>query len=90
MMKRAFDISMACLGLLITSPLLVLISILIKLDSHGPVIFRQVRVGKGLNPFKMYKFRTMLHKAPGQGPLLTVGDDARVTRVGREASMDPE
>ena len=46
-------------------------------------LFRQVRVGKGLRPFKMYKFRTMLHKAPTQGLLLTVGDDARVTKVGR-------
>src|SRR6476646_8788693 len=83
MMKRAFDLSVACLGLLITSPLLVLISILIKLDSHGPVIFRQVRVGRGLSPFKMYKFRTMLPKASTQGPLLTIGHDARVTRVGK-------
>ena len=56
MIKRAFDIGVASLGLLFTWPLLVLISILIKLDSHGPVIFRQVRVGKGLRPFKMYKF----------------------------------
>ena len=83
MTKRAFDVSMACLGLLITSPLLVLISIFIKLDSHGPVIFRQVRVGRGLTPFKMYKFRTMVHKAPSQGSLLTIGNDSRVTRVGR-------
>ncbi len=83
MMKRAFDVSVASLGLLITSPLLVFISILIKLDSHGPVIFRQVRVGRGLRPFKMYKFRTMLHKAPTQGSLLTIGHDARVTKVGR-------
>ena len=82
-MKRAFDVSVACLGLLITSPLLVLISLLIKLDSSGPVIFRQVRVGRGLSPFKMYKFRTMLHKASTQGSLLTIGHDARVTRVGR-------
>ena len=82
MMKRAFDVSVACLGLLITSPFLVLISILIKVDSHGPVIFRQVRVGKDLSPFKMYKFRTMFHKAATQGSLLTVGHDARVTRVG--------
>ena len=83
MMKRAFDVSVACLGLLITSPLLVFISILIKLDSPGPVIFRQVRVGRGLSPFKMYKFRTMLHKAPTQGSLLTIGHDARVTKIGR-------
>jgi FlaA1/EpsC-like NDP-sugar epimerase/lipopolysaccharide/colanic/teichoic acid biosynthesis glycosyltransferase len=83
MIKRAFDIGVASVGLFFTWPLLVLISILIKLDSHGPVIFRQVRVGKGLCPFKMYKFRTMLHKAPTEGSLLTVGNDDRVTKVGR-------
>jgi FlaA1/EpsC-like NDP-sugar epimerase/lipopolysaccharide/colanic/teichoic acid biosynthesis glycosyltransferase len=83
MMKRAFDIGVASLGLLLTSPLLVLIAILIKLDSHGPVIFRQVRVGRGLRPFKMYKFRTMFHKTPNQSLLLTIGSDARVTKVGR-------
>jgi FlaA1/EpsC-like NDP-sugar epimerase/lipopolysaccharide/colanic/teichoic acid biosynthesis glycosyltransferase len=83
MMKRAFDVGVACLGLLITSPLLVFISILIKLDSPGPVIFRQVRVGRGLSPFKMYKFRTMLHKSSTQGSLLTIGHDARVTKAGR-------
>ena len=83
MMKRAFDVSVASLGLLITLPLLVFISLLIKLDSHGPVIFRQVRVGRGMSPFKMYKFRTMLHKVSTQGSLLTIGRDARVTRVGK-------
>jgi len=83
MMKRAFDVTVASLGLLLTSPLLVFIAILIKLDSHGSVIFRQVRVGRGLHPFKMYKFRTMIHKAPTQGLHLTVGDDIRVTKVGR-------
>ena len=83
MIKRAFDIGVASVGLLLTWPLLVMISILIKVDSHGPVIFRQVRVGKGLRPFKMYKFRTMLQKPPTQGSLLTVGHDDRVTKVGR-------
>jgi len=83
MTKRAFDVSMASLALLLASPLLVFIAILIKLDSHGPVLFRQVRVGRGLRPFKIYKFRTMLHKAPSQSSLLTIGDDARVTKVGR-------
>ncbi len=83
MMKRAFDICAAISGLLITWPLLLMISILIKLDSRGPVIFGQVRVGKGFRPFRMYKFRTMVEEAPGQGLPLTVGQDVRVTRVGR-------
>ena len=83
MMKRAFDICASTLGLLITWPLLVIISVLIKLDSRGPVIFSQVRVGKGFCPFRIYKFRTMVEEAPGQGLPLTVGQDVRVTRVGR-------
>jgi len=83
MMKRAFDICASTLGLLIIWPLLVIISVLIKLFSRGPVIFSQVRVGKGFRPFRIYKFRTMVEEAPGQGLPLTVGKDVRVTRVGR-------
>jgi FlaA1/EpsC-like NDP-sugar epimerase/lipopolysaccharide/colanic/teichoic acid biosynthesis glycosyltransferase len=83
MMKRAFDVCASTLGLLVTWPLLVIISVLIKLDSRGPVIFSQVRVGKGFRPFRMYKFRTMVEEAPGQGLPLTVGQDVRVTSVGR-------
>lgn len=83
MMKRVFDISAAAIGLLVTSPFLALIAGLIKLDSPGPVIFSQVRVGRGLQPFRMYKFRTMVDKAPGERLPLTVGQDSRVTRVGR-------
>jgi FlaA1/EpsC-like NDP-sugar epimerase/lipopolysaccharide/colanic/teichoic acid biosynthesis glycosyltransferase len=83
MMKRAFDICAAALGLLVTWPLLVIISILIKLETQGPAIFTQVRVGRGFRPFKMYKFRTMVAEASGQGLPLTVGQDVRVTRLGR-------
>ncbi len=83
MMKRAFDTCASTLGLLITWPLLVIISVLIKLDSRGPVIFSQVRVGKGFRPFRIYKFRTMVEEARDQGLSLTVGQDVRVTRVGR-------
>ena len=83
MKKRAFDICASTLGLLITWPLLVIISVLIKLFSRGPVIFSQVRVGKGFRPFRIYKFRTMVEEAAGQGLPLTVGQDIRVTRVGR-------
>jgi lipopolysaccharide/colanic/teichoic acid biosynthesis glycosyltransferase len=54
-MKRAFDVCLAALGLVITSPLLAIISILIKIDSRGPVIFRQVRVGQGFRPFAIQK-----------------------------------
>ncbi len=82
-MKRAFDICMAAIGLVITSPLLAVISVLIKLDSSGPVIFRQVRVGQGFRPFAIQKFRTMVVDFPDTSLPLTVGEDMRITRVGR-------
>lgn len=82
-MKRTFDVCMAALGLLFTAPLLTLISVLIKLDSPGPVIFRQVRVGQGFRPFAIQKFRTMAVDTPGACLPLTVGQDPRITRIGR-------
>lgn len=83
MIKRALDVSAAALGLLITAPLLGIIAVLIKLDSSGPVLYSQVRVGKGFRPFRIQKFRTMVVNPPGASLPLTVGEDARVTRVGR-------
>jgi len=64
-MKRTSDICLAALGLVLTAPLLAIISVLIKLDSQGPVIFRQVRVGQGFRPFAIQKFRTMVVDASG-------------------------
>lgn len=82
-MKRTFDVCVAALGLIIASPLLAVIAVLIKLDSSGPVIFRQVRVGQGFRLFAILKFRTMVVDSPGASLPLTVGEDPRVTRVGR-------
>lgn len=82
-MKRLFDIFAAALTLLLLSPLLFLAALLIRLDSSGPVFFRQERIGKEFRPFWIYKFRTMSDGADKNGPLVTVGDDARVTRIGR-------
>lgn len=82
-MKRAFDVCMAVLGLVLTAPLLAIISVLIKLDSQGPVLFRQVRVGQGFRPFAIQKFRTMIIDAADTSLPLTVGHDPRITRVGR-------
>ena len=83
MMKRTFDALMSFLGLVLLSPFLLPVAILIKLDSPGPVLFRQQRIGKGFRPFFICKFRTMLHDPCGPGRLITIGNDQRITRVGR-------
>ncbi|MGC4099205.1 MAG: SDR family NAD(P)-dependent oxidoreductase [Nitrospira sp.] len=82
-MKRVFDVCMAVLGLVLTAPVLAIVSVLIKLDSQGPVIFRQVRVGQGFRPFAIQKFRTMVVDAADTSLPITVGQDSRITRVGR-------
>lgn len=83
MTKRTLDVVLAVLGLLIAWPLLVLVAVVVKLDSPGPILFRQVRMGRGFRPFLIYKFRTMTAEAPHQGGPLTIGEDPRITRVGR-------
>jgi lipopolysaccharide/colanic/teichoic acid biosynthesis glycosyltransferase len=82
-MKRIFDIVVSAAGLIILSPLLLLISVLIKLDSRGPILFKQERIGKGFRAFQILKFRTMIQDPFGRRPLITVGDDPRITRAGR-------
>lgn len=81
--KRAFDIVMSLIILIILSPLLLLVALAVKLDSRGPVFYRQVRVGRYGMDFKIYKFRTMVQDADKIGPPLTMGKDPRITRVGR-------
>ena len=83
MAKRLFDIVLAALGLLLLSPLLLAIAAWIKLDSKGPVFFRQERVGRYGRPFRIHKFRTMVAGAPRLGPEITVGLDARITPAGK-------
>jgi lipopolysaccharide/colanic/teichoic acid biosynthesis glycosyltransferase len=82
MSKRTFDFIIALLGLLLLTPFFALVGILVKLDSPGPILFRQERVGRGFRCFTIYKFRTMIHDRPVQGDLITPGNDHRVTRVG--------
>jgi lipopolysaccharide/colanic/teichoic acid biosynthesis glycosyltransferase len=82
MLKRFFDIVASGAGLVLLSPLLTVIALLIKLDSPGPVLFRQQRVGRHGRLFRIYKFRTMQVDAPERGMQLTVEGDARITRVG--------
>jgi lipopolysaccharide/colanic/teichoic acid biosynthesis glycosyltransferase len=89
--KRLFDILVSALLLLLLAPLGLLLAAAIKLDSPGPVFFRQERVGLRGKPFRIHKFRTMVADAPTQGPAITVGQDARITRVGawlRRSKLD--
>jgi lipopolysaccharide/colanic/teichoic acid biosynthesis glycosyltransferase len=81
--KRVFDLILSSFGLLIFAPLLLVIAIAIRIDSKGPVFFRQERVGRYGRTFRIHKFRTMVADAEARGGLLTIGQDARVTRVGR-------
>ncbi|MFW9617137.1 sugar transferase [Aquabacterium sp.] len=82
MSKRLFDWVMSSLGLLALGPILVLIALAVKLDSPGPVFFRQERVGRFGQPFRIHKFRTMRHEPADKGLQITVGADRRITRVG--------
>ena len=82
MAKRLFDLCGAAVALLLLAPLLLLVALAIRLDSPGPVFFRQVRVGRGGALFRIHKFRSMQVDAPGQGPKVTVGRDPRITRMG--------
>jgi lipopolysaccharide/colanic/teichoic acid biosynthesis glycosyltransferase len=83
MSKRLFDLLLSSIGLLLLAPLLLLIALAVKLDSRGPVFFRQERVGRFGHPFFIHKFRTMRHEPSGGGLQITVGSDARITRSGR-------
>jgi lipopolysaccharide/colanic/teichoic acid biosynthesis glycosyltransferase len=82
MSKRLFDVVGAGLALVLFSPLLLLLALVIRLDSPGPVFFRQERVGRHGVPFRIHKFRTMVADAPARGLALTVGADPRITRCG--------
>jgi lipopolysaccharide/colanic/teichoic acid biosynthesis glycosyltransferase len=101
-MKRFIDIVGAALGLIILFPILFIVSIAIKLDSPGPLIFSQTRCGKNGKKFKMYKFRSMVVNAEGRlqslkaynemsGPVFKIKNDPRITKVGkfvRNTSID--
>lgn len=81
-MKRIFDIVASACGLLVLSPIFLILAIWIKLDSKGPVFYRQIRVGRGNKDFKLFKFRSMRPDSD-KGRLITVGGhDPRVTRSG--------
>lgn len=82
-MKRLFDILVSLSVLIPAAPLLIVIAVLIKLESRGPAIFKQQRVGRFGEPFYIYKFRSMVVNAESSGPHFTQQSDPRITRVGR-------
>jgi lipopolysaccharide/colanic/teichoic acid biosynthesis glycosyltransferase len=81
--KRGFDIVVASLALLLLTPLLLVIAALIRLDTRGPVLFRQVRVGRGGRTFEIQKFRTMRQATDRPEANISPTGDPRITRVGR-------
>src|SRR5436189_83136 len=82
-LKRLFDLVLSALGLILLGPLLFAVAVLIKLGSPGPVFFRQVRVGLHGEPFRIFKFRTMVVNAEKLGGPSTTADDRRITRTGK-------
>ena len=90
-LKRLFDIVVSLIMLLILSPVFLILAIAIKLDTEGPVFYRQVRVTQYGKEFRIFKFRTMVNNADRIGSQVTVGGDSRITRVGkviRECRLD--
>lgn len=83
MTKRAFDLVLATVGLIVLSPVLVAIAAWVRIDSPGPALFRQERVGRHGRPFTMLKFRTMRAEPSAAPSLLTLAADPRITRAGR-------
>ena len=83
-MPRALDLILAALALALLSPLLALAAVLIRLESRGPVLYRQRRVGRGGEPFELWKLRTMVPGAESMGDgIYVVQGDPRITRIGR-------
>ena len=82
MVKRFVDVVLSAAGLLLLSPLFLLLALVIKLDSHGPVFYRGVRVGRHGRPFKIFKFRSMVADAERKGAASTSTTDILVTRSG--------
>ena len=83
-LKRLFDIIMSLILLILIFPVLLIIGITIKIDSKGPIFYRQIRITKYGREFKIFKFRTMVVDADKKGSLVTLNDDQRITKVGKK------
>ena len=81
--KRIFDIIVSLILLIILFPIMLILAILIKIDSKGPVFYRQERITTNGKTFRIFKFRTMVQNADKIGTLVTIGNDSRITRVGK-------
>lgn len=82
LIKRSFDFIVSLVMIILLSPVLLILAILIKADSKGPVFYRQVRVTTGGRDFRIFKFRTMVQNADQIGALVTSGNDSRITKIG--------
>ena len=83
LLKRCFDVVVSAIMLLILAPVFLALAVAIKLDSPGPVFYRQVRVTQYGREFRIFKFRSMVSDADKRGSLVTVSGDSRITRVGK-------
>ena len=81
-LKRLFDIIMSLILLIILSPIFLILAIWIKIDSRGPVFYKQERITTYGKVFKIFKFRTMIQDADKKGSLITIGEDPRITKIG--------
>lgn len=89
--KRIFDVIISFVGIVVLSIPMIIVGVVIKLDSSGPVLFKQMRLGKGKNAFSILKFRTMCDHAYEKGGIATSESDVRITKIGkilRRASID--
>lgn len=84
LIKRTFDFAMSSVMLVMLAPVFIVLAVLIKLDSKGPVFYRQERVTQYGRRFRIYKFRTMVQNADKIGSLVTVGGDTRITKMGQK------
>ena len=83
MLKRAFDLVASIAGLVILSPIIIVLALIVKFTSAGPIFYRAERIGRYGEPFKLYKFRSMVVNADKTGPAITVANDSRVTPIGK-------
>lgn len=81
-MKRVMDVVVSSIAMVVSFPVICFLGVLIKMDSKGPVIYSQVRIGRHKKPFKIYKLRTMYTDAESNGPALSTPDDRRITKIG--------